>query len=89
MFNAFGEGYLCLLKRFLFLSFRKLYFIYILHEIYFIYILHEIYMAKVLQELFWAYFFGRSYRSNGTKIHLDAAVHLIAAETTLDGTKVS
>ena len=46
-------------------------------------------MAKVLQELFWAYFFERPYRSNGTKIHLDAAVHLIAAETTLDETKVS
>ena len=69
MFNAFGEGYLCLLKIFLFLSFRKLYFMYILHEIY---------KAKVLQQLFWAYFFGRPYRSNGIKIHLDAALLCIA-----------
>ena len=29
-------------------------------------------MEKVLQELFWAHFFGRSYRSKGTKISLDA-----------------
>ena len=44
-FNAFREGYLCLLKRFLFLS------IYIL---YFILFLREIDMEKALQELFWA-----------------------------------
>ena len=31
-------------------------------------------MKKVLQELFWPHFFGRPYRSNGTKIHLDAAL---------------
>ena len=33
-------------------------------------------MEKVLQELFWAHFFGRPYRSNGTKAYLDAAVAL-------------
>ena len=32
-------------------------------------------MKKVLQELFWVHFFGHPYRSNGTKIHLDAALH--------------
>ena len=31
-------------------------------------------MEKVLQEHFWAHFFGRPYCSNGTKIHLDAAM---------------
>ena len=31
-------------------------------------------MEKVLQELFWAHFFMRPYRSNGTKIHLDATL---------------
>ena len=31
-------------------------------------------MENVLQELFWAYFFGCPYRSNGTKIHLEAAL---------------
>ena len=31
-------------------------------------------MEKVLQELFWAQFFVRPYRSNGTKIDLDAAL---------------
>ena len=45
MFNAFGEGYLRLLKMFLFLSILRLYFIQVLREIY---------MKKVLQELFWA-----------------------------------
>ena len=56
---------ICLLKRFLFLSICRLSFILFLREIY---------MEKVLQELFWAHFFGRPYRSNGTKIHLDAAL---------------
>ena len=38
-------------------------------------------MEKVLQELFWAHCFGRSYRSNGTKIHLDTALtHKIFAK---------
>ena len=32
-------------------------------------------MKKVLQELFWVHFFGHPYCSNGTKIHLDAALH--------------
>ena len=45
MFNAFEEGYLCLSKRFLFLSIRRL------HLISF---LREMYVEKVLQELFWA-----------------------------------
>ena len=49
MFNTFGEGYLCLLKRSLFLS---------IHRLCFIYFLREIYMKQVLQELFWAQFFG-------------------------------
>ena len=49
MFNASGEGYLSLLKRFLFLSIRRLYFIKVLCEIY---------MEKVLQESFWAHFLG-------------------------------
>ena len=40
-------------------------------------------MEKVLQELFWAYFFGRPYRSNGTKIHLDAALHITDLSSTL------
>ena len=44
MFNAFEEGYLCLLKRFLFSSIRR---------------------------TFWGAFFGRLYRSNSTRIHLD------------------
>ena len=29
-------------------------------------------MEKVLQELFWVHFFGRPYRSKGTKTSLDA-----------------
>ena len=49
MFNAFGEGYWSLLKRFLFLSIRRLYFLYVLSEMY---------MEKVLQEPFWAHFLG-------------------------------
>ena len=61
MFNAYGEGYLCLLKMFLFLS---------IPSVYFIQFLREIYMEKVLQELFWVPFFGRPYRSNSTRIHL-------------------
>ena len=32
-------------------------------------------MEKELQELFWVHFFGHPYRSNGTKIHLDAALN--------------
>ena len=66
MFNASEEEYLCLLKRFLFLSFRRLYFILFLCEIY---------MEKVLQELFWVHSYGCPYRSNSTKIHLDAALY--------------
>ena len=31
-------------------------------------------MEKVLQELFCLHFFGQPYHSNGTKIHLDAAL---------------
>ena len=31
-------------------------------------------MEEVLQELFWAHFYECLYRSNGTKIHLDAAL---------------
>ena len=65
MLNSFGEGYLSLLERFLFLSIRRLYFMKVLRQIS---------MGKVLQELFWAHFFGCPYRSNGTKIHLDAAL---------------
>ena len=65
MFNAFGEGYLCLLKRFLFLS---------IHRLYLIQFLHEIYVEKVLQEIFWAHFLGCLYHPNGTKIHQDAAL---------------
>ena len=69
MLNAFGEGYLSLLKRFLFLRICRLHFIYVLREIY---------MEKVLQEPFWLHFFGHPYRSNGTKIHLDATLqHII------------
>ena len=64
MFNAVGEGYLCLLKRVLFLSIRRLYFIQFLREIC---------MEKRLRS-FWVHFFGRPYRSNGTKILLDAAL---------------
>ena len=55
---------ICVLKMFLFLSIRRLYFIQFLREIY---------MEKVIQELFSAPFFGCPYRYNGTKIHLDAA----------------
>ena len=43
-------------------------------RLYFIQVLSEIYMENVLQELFWAQFFEPSYRSNGTKIHLDVAL---------------
>ena len=49
MFKAFGEGYLCLLKRFLFLS---------IHRLYFIQFIREIYMEKVLQEPSWTHFLG-------------------------------
>ena len=66
IFHAYGKVYLCLLKIFLFLSIRRLYFIQFLHEIY---------MEKVLEELIWAPFFRRPYCSNGTKIHLDAALY--------------
>ena len=31
-------------------------------------------MEKVLQELFWVQFFGWSYRSNSSKIHMDVAL---------------
>ena len=65
MFNAFGEGYFCLLKMLLFLS---------IPSVYFIQFLREIYMEKVLQELFWVPFFGCPYRSNSTKIHLDVTL---------------
>ena len=63
MFNAFGEEYVCLLKRFLFLSIRRQCFIQFLRETD---------MEKVLQELLWVAFFGHPYNLNGTKIHLDA-----------------
>ena len=33
LFNSFGKGYLCLLKRFLFLGIRRLYFTWFLREI--------------------------------------------------------
>ena len=33
-------------------------------------------MKKVLEEIFWVYFFGHPYHSNGTRIHLDAALFL-------------
>ena len=55
------------MKRFLFLSIPRLYFIKFLHEIY---------TENVLQELFWAHFFGHPYHRNGTKIHLDAALDM-------------
>ena len=54
MFNAFGEGYLCLLKMFLFLS---------IPSIYFIQFLREIYMEKVLQELFWVPILLKQYQN--------------------------
>ena len=69
MFNAFEEGYLYILKIFLFLGICRLYFIQFSHEIY---------MEKLLQELFWTPFFGGPYHSNGTKIHVDVA--LMAAD---------
>ena len=34
----------------------------------------------MLQELFWAHFVGHPYRSNGTKIHLDAALYMLVYE---------
>ena len=49
MLNAFGEGYLCLLQRFLFLSICRLCFILFLQEIV---------IETVLQKLFWAHFLG-------------------------------
>ena len=64
IFNAFGEGYLCILKTFLFLCIPILYFIYVLHEIY---------MEKELQELFWV----PIPRSNGNKINLNVALHAL------------
>ena len=63
MINAFEEEYLSLLKRFLFLSICRLYFIQVLREID---------MEKVLQEFSW-----RLYHSNDTKIHQDAAPHYL------------
>ena len=66
MFNTFEKGYLSLLKRFLFLS---------IHRLYFIQVLHKIYMEKVLQQFYGVHFLGRPYHSNGSKIHLDAALH--------------
>ena len=48
MFNAFGEGYVCLLKM-LFLRICRLYFIQFLREVY---------MEKVLHELFGVLFLG-------------------------------
>ena len=38
------------------------------------------YMWKVLQELSWAHFFGCPYRSNGNKIHMDAALEVFIPE---------
>ena len=52
--NAFGKGYLCLLKRFLFLS---------IHRLYFIYFLQEIYMEKVLQEILWVPILFKRYQN--------------------------
>ena len=40
-------------------------------------------MGKVLQEVSWACFFGRSHHSNGTKIHLDATLHITDLSSTL------
>ena len=65
VFNAFGEGCFCLLKIFLFLR---------IHRLNFIQFLREIYMEKILEKFVWAPFFGRPYRSNGTKIHMDATL---------------
>ena len=41
-------------------------------------------MEKVLHKLFWAHFFGRPHRSNGTKIHLDAALYMVFILKTAD-----
>ena len=41
-------------------------------------------MEKVLQEFFWVHFFGCPYRSNGTKLHLDAALNTSASELNED-----
>ena len=69
MFNAFGEGYLTLLKRFLFFSICRLYFIYVLHEIY---------MGKVLQELFWAHFWGaHTIQMVPKQIYLDVPLQVL------------
>ena len=68
MFNAFGEGYLWLLKRFLFLSIRRL-FLSISVNFY----VKNIYGKRVIGT-FWADLFGCPYRSNDTKIHLEAAL---------------
>ena len=46
--NAFGEGYLCLLKIFLFLNIRRLYFIQFLGEIYMIKV------TRTFGRIFWA-----------------------------------
>ena len=48
IFNAFGERYLYLLKRFLSLSFRRLYFIQFLHEIYMKKVLHKLFLCIFL-----------------------------------------
>ena len=63
-FQCVLEGYFCLLKKFLFLS---------IYRSYFIQFLRETYNRKSVRT-FLAAFFGHSYRSNGTKIHLDVAL---------------
>ena len=58
MFNAWGEGYLCLLKRFLFLTIRRLYS----------FSFYVKYKNKVTRT-FWLHFLGHAYCSNSTKIY--------------------
>ena len=66
MFNAFEEGYLCLLKRFLFLSIHRLYFIQFLHEIYM-----EKSVTRTSMAFFWAPItikpYQNTYRCNTAK----------------------
>ena len=56
IFNVFKEGYLCLLKIFLFSSIHRLYFIQLVK-----------YIWKKCYKNFLSAFFGRRYCSNGTK----------------------
>ena len=55
---------ICLLKRFLFSSIHRLFHL----------AFSEIYMEKNVTRTFLGAFFGCMYHSNGTKIHLDAAL---------------